>query len=152
MKRRRFLAAAPAALAAPYLGGVLGSSLLSACGGQPLTGPVEIKWDRDVCARCSMVISDRLFAAQARDPNKKVHKFDDIGCLVFYLEHQTWQPSATEIWVADSRDGRWLAGRDAHYVPGKRTPMGYGFGAVAEAGEGALAWEPLRRAVLAKGK
>jgi copper chaperone NosL len=31
-------------------------------GGWP-DGMVEIKWDRDTCPRCSMVISDRRFAA-----------------------------------------------------------------------------------------
>ena len=81
MDRRRFVSALPALAAGPYLGAVL-----AGCSGEPLTGPVEIKWDRDVCVRCSMVISDRHFAAQIRDPMKKVLKFDDFGCAIFWKE------------------------------------------------------------------
>ena len=61
---------------------------LSACGksGWP-EGMVEIKWDRDTCVRCSMVISDRRFAAQMRGgPKNMVFKFDDIGCVIFWLK------------------------------------------------------------------
>lgn len=47
---------------------------------------VEIKWDRDTCARCSMVISDRRFAGEIRGgPDNTVFKFDDPGCLAFWL-------------------------------------------------------------------
>ena len=46
---------------------------------------VEIKWDRDTCVRCSMVISDRRFAAQLRGgPENTAFKFDDPGCLAFW--------------------------------------------------------------------
>ena len=31
--------------------------LLAACSGEPKTGPVEVKWDRDTCVRCSMALS-----------------------------------------------------------------------------------------------
>jgi len=53
------------------LGGLLLTPLaaaLSGCGskgGWP-NGMAEIKWDRDTCVRCSMVISDRRFAAEMR--------------------------------------------------------------------------------------
>jgi copper chaperone NosL len=46
----------------------------------------EIKWDRETCVRCSMVISDRRFAAQLRGgPKNTVFKFDDIGCFAFWI-------------------------------------------------------------------
>ena len=105
------------------------------------TGPGEIHWDRDTCERCSMVISDPYFAAQIRDPMKKLHKFDDFGDAVFFLEHQNWAEASIEFWIADSRDGRWLDARKVRYVGGKRTLMLYGFGAVAEAVEGSVSYE-----------
>ena len=41
-------------------------------------GPAAITWDRDVCKSCSMVISDRHFAAQVRGgPKNAVAKFSD---------------------------------------------------------------------------
>ena len=52
-------------------------------------GMVEIKWDRDTCVRCNMVISDRRFAAEMRGgPDNTVFKFDDPGCLVFWLKEK----------------------------------------------------------------
>ena len=139
--RRRFVAALP----------VLGVAL-SACSREPLSGPGEIKWDRDVCERCSMVISDRLFAAQIRDPMKKLHKFDDFGDAVFFLEHQSWSDAEIEFWVADSRDGHWLDARKVWYVAGKRTPMLYGYGAVGEQVAGAVPYAEAKKLILAKGK
>jgi copper chaperone NosL len=151
MDRRRFVSALPALAAGPYLGAVL-----AGCSGEPLTGPVEIKWDRDVCVRCSMVISDRHFAAQIRDPMKKVLKFDDFGCAIFWKEHQNFSDAEIEFWAADSASDadklKWLDARKAGYVGGKRSPMGYGFAAVNTGTAGAAPFAEVRKAVLAKGK
>ncbi len=40
--------------------------LLAACSGDPGTGPKDVRWDRDACERCRMVLSDRNFSAQIR--------------------------------------------------------------------------------------
>jgi copper chaperone NosL len=99
-----------------------------------------IKWDRDTCARCNMVISDPRFAAELRGGEKDVvFKFDDIGCLVFWLrdkaaQHPWMGDPATRMWVADSTDmsgATWLDPR-AGALPRRRlSPMGYNFAAVA---------------------
>lgn len=128
--------------------------LLAACSREPQTGPVEIKWDRDACKRCSMAISDRQYAVQVRGgPKNEAFKFDDIGCAVFWLRNQPWSDAAaTEIWVADYRSGKWLDARSAYYVTGKRTPMGYGYGATSEAAPGTIGFDEARKQLLAKGK
>ena len=113
--------------------------LLAACSGDPGTGPVEVKWDRDVCARCNMVLSDREHAAQVRylptDGSRgEVKKFDDLGCAVLWLDQQPWKGQAdVEIWVTDYHTGHWIDARLAHYVIGRQTPMQYGLGAQTEA-------------------
>ena len=94
---------AAGALVAPLAG------FLAACGGKSgwPEGMVEIKWDRDVCARCSMVISNRRFAAQIRGgPHNEAFKFDDVGCLAFWLRDKARElpwlaEAATRLWVAD---------------------------------------------------
>lgn len=134
---------------------LLGATLLlAACSRGPATGPVEIKWDRDACTRCSMAISDRNYAVQVRGgPKKQVYKFDDIGCAVHWLKGQPWgDEPATEIWVADYRSGKWLDARAAHYVTGKRTPMGYGYGAADEALPGSIGFDETRKQLLALDK
>lgn len=127
---------------------------LAACSREPETGPVELKWDRDTCTRCSMAISDRHYAVQVRGgPKKQVFKFDDIGCAVHWLKDQPWgNDPAMEIWVADFRSGKWLDARAARYVTGKRTPMGYGFGATSEADVGSIDFNEARKQLLALDK
>jgi len=132
---------------------VLGFSL-TACRREPSSGPVDIKWDREVDPRCSMVISDKRFAAQIRDPNRKVTKFDDIGCAMFWLMQQTFseQTANTEYWVADYRNGGWIDARKAHYLEGKKSPMGYHYAATAEAEVGAIPYQEMKKRILSRGK
>ncbi len=135
---------------------------LSACSksGWP-EGMVEIKWDRETCPRCSMVISDRRFAVEVRGgPKDTVVKFDDIGCFTFWVREKIkdmpWLADpATRMWVADSNNkGKelvWLDPRKAQFIT-KSSPMGYNFGAVAYPQMGSLDFESMRQHVLAKGK
>ncbi len=118
-------------------------SQLSACSGKPDTGPGKVRWDREICTRCAMALSDRHYAAQVRGgpvgQKSKLYKFDDIGCAVIWLDEQKWKDNpAVEIWVNDYRNGKWLDARKAWYVTGKTTPMDYALGAQPEKTEGAL--------------
>jgi copper chaperone NosL len=125
---------------------VLLLSLLS-CSGAPDSGPVEVKWDRDTCTRCSMVLSDRNHSAQVRaapeaGKRSKVYKFDDIGCALLWIDDKPWRDDPkTEIWVNDHRNGAWIDARSAYYLPGQVTPMEYGLGAQSDAAQGALTYE-----------
>ena len=111
--------------------------VLSACSGEPETGPVEVKWDQNNCERCRMMLSDRYFAAQIRyypeAKRSRVVKFDDIGCATLWLKDQQWKDDPkTEIWVADHRSGEWIDARAATYIRKNNSPMGYDLGAQAE--------------------
>ncbi|MCB1725158.1 MAG: hypothetical protein KDJ39_15845 [Gammaproteobacteria bacterium] len=118
--------------------------VLTGCSGDPGTGPVAVKWDRDACARCNMVLSDRMHAAEVRytpagATHSEVKKFDDLGCAMLWLDQQAWKDSPdVEIWVNDHRSGLWIDARSAHYVVGQHTPMQYGLGAQIEAGPDTL--------------
>ncbi|WP_456448539.1 nitrous oxide reductase accessory protein NosL [Thiolapillus sp.] len=125
-------------------------ALLAACSGEPDTGPGKIRWDREVCQRCAMAVSDHNYAAQVRGgpagQKGKLYKFDDIGCAVIWLDQQPWKDNPkTEIWVADFRNGDWLDARKAWYVKGKITPMGYGLGATPVKQPGALDFDQARK-------
>jgi len=125
-------------------------------------GMVEIKWDRDTCTRCSMVISDRRFACQLRGgPDNTVLKFDDPGCLAFWLKDKAdkypWMgKAATQLWIADfnskSREEMiWLDPKRAQFIT-RSSPMGYNFAAVSMPMPGSLDFTDMRQQVLAKGK
>lgn len=139
------------------------AAVLSACakGGWP-EGMVEIKWDRDTCARCSMVISDRRFAAELRGgPQNAAFKFDDPGCLAFWLRDKAQELSwladpVTRMWVVDytskPESPIWLDARKAHYEGGKHSPMGYGYAAYALPQPGSLDFAGMREHILLRGK
>lgn len=119
------------------LASVLLLVLIGGCSDEKNTGPGEVRWDREICVRCAMAVSDHNYSAQIRQviPGKrsKLYKFDDIGCAVIWLDEQSWKDDPlVEIWVTDYRNGDWIDARKAYYVPGKITPMDYGLGATTE--------------------
>lgn len=124
--------------------------MLTSCSQPPDTGAVEVRWDRDICDRCRMVLSDHYFAAQVRyfpeGKRSRVIKFDDIGCAVIWLEDKQWKnDSKTEIWVADYQSSEWIDARNANYVKRKTSPMEYALGATNQAVEEGLDYEQARQ-------
>ena len=43
--------------------------------------PQEIVWDREICAHCSMAVSDKRFAAQIKDEHGKFHFFEESASI-----------------------------------------------------------------------
>ncbi len=120
--------------------------LLSACEEEKITGADKVRWDREICARCAMAVSDRHYSAQVRggkpEKKSKVYKFDDVGCAIIWLDDQSWKDdSRTEIWVNQHKTGEWINAKTAWYVEMKNTPMDYGLGAQKEKVVGALNFE-----------
>ncbi|MBE0490984.1 MAG: hypothetical protein IBX44_01905 [Sulfurospirillum sp.] len=93
----------------------------------------EVHWDRDMCERCKMVLSDRKFSAQVINPkNGRTYFFDDIGCAILWFQEEkiAWANEAI-IWVNDAKNGAWIDARKASFSTKNITPMAYGFGAHA---------------------
>ena len=89
----------------------------------------EVHWDRDMCERCKMVVSDRHHAVQVINP--KTHKaqmFDDLGCTVLWFKEEkiAWEDQAI-LWITDAQSGAWIDARKAYYDAGNITPMAFGF-------------------------
>jgi copper chaperone NosL len=111
----------------------------------PGTGPVPVAFDREVCRRCRMLISEPGFAAQLRTADGTVHSFDDPGCLLLWRhEHPV---RVTELYFHHLEDERWVSGDAAVFVRVAATPMAYGLG-VRDSGPG-LDAEAALAAVLA---
>jgi nitrous oxide reductase accessory protein NosL len=128
--------------------------LLTGCFGDPETGPVEIKWDRDACHVCRMLISDRHYAAQVRGgPRHSAYKFDDLGELIIWLDTQSWKTDPkVEIWVMDMDTGtKWLDARKARYMTGAISPMDYGFGAIEGERRGSISFDEMVEKVKKRG-
>ena len=91
----------------------------------------KMHWDRDMCERCKMAISERKYAVQIVNPSTHKHyKFDDIGCAVLWLdeEHIPWKSEA-KIYITDAKTGKWIDARTAIYTDDSITPMAFGFAA-----------------------
>jgi hypothetical protein len=109
---------------------VLGS-LFSGCERKSVSDVAEVHWDRDMCARCVMVVSDRKNTVQVREPQSgKIYMFDDIGCMALWFEDEkiAWKDGAI-IWITDLSTGEWINARTAFYDTQNITPMAYGFSA-----------------------
>ena len=107
------------------------------CEKKAADGVAKMHWDRDMCERCKMAISERKFAVQAVDPKTHRHyKFDDIGCMVLWFKEENipWENGA-KLWITDGKTGEWIDARTAVYGTGAITPMGFGFIAYKDKGE-----------------
>jgi len=107
----------------------------SGCEKKSIAGVQKMHWDRDMCERCKMAISERKFAAQIIAPKTgKAYKFDDLGCAVLWLKEEKipWADQAI-IWITDAKTGTWMDARKAKYIEGAITPMAYGFAAYSDA-------------------
>ena len=96
--------------------------------------PAVMHWDRDMCERCKMALSERKYAVQVINPaNGKVYKFDDIGCAVLWFDekHIPWKDRAI-IWITDAKTGEWIDARKAKFTDDSITPMAYGFAAFTD--------------------
>jgi nitrous oxide reductase accessory protein NosL len=127
-------------------------TILSACS-EKQTGPAKVKWDRDACDRCQMMLSDRNFSAQIRifpeGKRSKIYQFDDVGCAALWLgasAQDKWQKDEkTQVWVTDFKTGQWIDAKKAWYVKDQITPMNYGLGAMLTKSADALDFEQAKQ-------
>lgn len=103
----------------------------ASCSSEDINKASTLHWDRDMCDRCVMVISDRKNAVQLRDPKtKKLYKFDDIGCMALWFREQNIEyKDNVKIWITDAKTGEWIDAKEAFYTTENSTPMAYGFSA-----------------------
>ncbi len=122
MKKFRFAAAAAVVF------------LAAGCKSSVSLEPAEVKFDREVCERCVMQVSDRLHSAQIVNPETGEHFFfDDLGCALLWLEEKgfAWKDGAV-VYFTDAVSGKWLSGRKAVLARPFVTPMSFGVGAFSD--------------------
>jgi hypothetical protein len=121
---------------------LLSIALLAACR-DGADKPLEPVWGKQPCDHCAMLLDEPRFAGQLVTADGTRLYFDDVGCLAAWLrEHETAASAA--VWV--HRGDQWTPARDARFVAGPHTPMGYGFVA-ADAG---LDWPEVQRRLAAR--
>lgn len=95
-------------------------------------GPAPIQYGKDACTHCKMTITDHKFGAEITTRTNKVYKFDDVICLVNYLNsHKEIEEKIKDIYVIDYRnEGNFISTSKALFLYSEefKSPMG---GAVA---------------------
>ena len=129
--------------------GTLGLFLISGCDSAPPDGPTEVRWDKDICERCRMLLSDRKYAAQYLDTKGKYHLFDDPGEMFLTFQEKFPGDSKIKLYVTDSETGKWLKARAAYYTEGHLTPMGFGYGAHEENRANSMDFDTVLKKLLA---
>jgi len=107
------------------------SLFFTGCEKKKIGGVAKIHWDRDMCERCKMAISERKYAFEVINPKTgKTYKFDDIGCAILWMDEEKipWKNKAI-LWITDAKTGKWINARTAYYTNDSITPMAYGIAA-----------------------
>ena len=127
---------------------LLGGAAVGACAGCSKTNePADPIWGKEPCAYCAMIVSDKRFAGQVLAGGDRKF-FDDIGCMVLWLEEHGGRP-VDRIWARDATmTSRWLDAKSARYADGAKTPMDFGF--EARPNDAVVGWNEMRDRVIAK--
>lgn len=99
--------------------------------------PIQIVQDKYKDRFCNMTIKEVDYSAQVVLPNDDTLFFDDIGCLVLWLEEQK-QKDDIVLWVYSKDTNTYINARDAWYSIDEFTPMKYGFGAYSTKQKGSV--------------
>lgn len=93
-------------------------------------GPPSIRYGKDLCNECRMIINEDRFAAAAAAPSGQAAKFDSVGCLLRYKQSR---PELEKIWVKSYGTAEWLDAANAFFVFSEQisAPMGHGLAAEA---------------------
>lgn len=73
----------------PSSRGALATSVLAMAGLSILgcsAGPEPLRYGQDDCANCKMTLTDNRFGAEILTQKGKAYKFDDLNCLVQFLD------------------------------------------------------------------
>jgi copper chaperone NosL len=100
--------------------------VLAACGEADIK-PVAIVAE-DMCAHCRMVISEKRYAAELIRQDGEPVKFDDIRCLIHYVEGKREKDRVAGYYVMDFDSQAWVKAEQALFLRSSafKTPMGGG--------------------------
>jgi hypothetical protein len=96
---------------------------------------------------CNMTIKDLSYSAQAILPNNDTLFFDDVGCMVLWLDTQTNKNNIILfVWAKDTN--KYIKAKKAWYSSDELTPMGYGFAGYQNKKDTYLDFDTARKNIL----
>lgn len=111
-----------------FLGGwfIIQLILLNGCSNSINNQPPKILLGQDMCDNCFMIINEMKYAAAVTLRNGEEKRFDDIGCMLSYINRNIGE--IKYYWVNDFISGTSISAENALFVKSKNevTPMGGG--------------------------
>ncbi len=107
---------------------------------------IPIKSKEYQCIECNMDVEDLKYAAQLISKGGDTYFFDDIGCVVLWLENHS--PDTHIILTQTLDTHQWIDATKAWYSRIAPSPMGYGFAAVEKQKEGLIPYEEMKLLML----
>jgi len=110
--------------------------------------PLEFQTGTVTCPQCRMPLVSLNNSVQIITSDGKTWFFDDVGCMVLWIEENKEMLSKLVIWVYAHDTLQWVDAKKAYYSLIDRTPMRYGFGAYEYAQEHLISFEKMRLRML----
>jgi len=92
--------------------------------------PVDIEAG-DMCSFCKMAISEKRYVAEFIDREGMVFKFDDIGCMVRFVNQRDLKDKIAVYFVTDYDNPNWLDAEHSSYVKSEAIPSPMASGLIA---------------------
>jgi len=107
---------------------------------------IPIKSKEYQCSECNMDVEELDYAAQLITKEGDTYFYDDIGCVVLWLENHS--PDMQIILTQTLDTHQWIDATKAWYSRIAPSPMGYGFAAVEKHKEGLVSYEEMKLLML----
>ena len=110
--------------------------------------PLEFQLGTVQCPQCRMPIITLNNSVQIITSDGKTYFFDDVGCMVLWIEDNKKMLNKLMIWVYAHDTKQWIDAKQAYYSLTDGTPMRYGFGAYEKAQKNLISFKEMRLRML----
>lgn len=94
---------------------------------EPFTIELETYDNRYICNDCDMMLKTYKHSAQVVTKKGKVYLFDDVGCMINWLEKEGFKEEQYQGYVYAKDTNGYIPSELAWYIRDGNTPLGYGF-------------------------
>lgn len=110
--------------------------------------PLEFQMGTVKCPQCRMPINSLNNSVQLIISDGKTYLFDDVGCMVLWIEDNQQMLKELTIWVYAHDTKHWIDAKKAYFSLTDSTPMRYGFGAYEYEQKNLISFKKMRLRML----
>jgi len=110
--------------------------------------PLQFEMGTVQCPQCRMPIASLSNSVQLIVSDGNTYAFDDVGCMVLWINDNEKQLRELTIWVYAHDTKQWVDAKKAYFSLTDSTPMRYGFGAYENEHKNLISFEKMRLRML----